>query len=148
MRALLMISANDPAVALVPATGSHQPGIALMAALARRLRADDVVVRNPNGLPAAGQVTSAYDLALIARRALAMPAFLRYDAGLAARFRLSRRRWVTLVNQNALLTDFRGGLGGKIGWTVKAKATYIGLARRHGVTLIVTILHCTPLREV
>ena len=55
---------------------------------------------------------------------------------------------MTLVNQNTLLTQYRGGIGGKIGWTEKAGATYIGMARRHGVTLIVTILHATPLTEI
>ena len=147
-RALLMISANDAAVSLVQATGSFANGIALMNAQARHLQAYDVVARQPNGLPARGQVVSAYDLALIARQALAMPAFMRYDSTLAARFGVTKRRRVTLVNQNALLTGYRGGIGGKIGWTVRAEATYIGMARRHGTTLIVTILHCTPLMEI
>ncbi|MGD0373403.1 MAG: D-alanyl-D-alanine carboxypeptidase [Streptosporangiaceae bacterium] len=147
-RALLLISANDAAVSLVQATGSFDRGMALMNAEAHRLQAYDVVAKQPNGLPAAGQVVSAYDEALIARQALALPAFMRYDSTLAARFQVSKRNWVTLVNQNWLLTKYRGGLGGKIGWTVKSEATYIGLARRNGVTLIVTLLHCTPLQEI
>ena len=107
-----------------------------------------MVARQPNGLPAPGQVVSAYDLALIARQALAMPAFMKYDSTLTARFPIKRHKQVTMVNQDYLLTRFRGGIGGKIGWTEKAEATYIGLARRHGVTLIVTILHATPLTEI
>jgi D-alanyl-D-alanine carboxypeptidase (penicillin-binding protein 5/6) len=147
-RALLMISANDAAVALVQASGSFSKGMALLNAEARHLQAYDVVARQPNGLPARGQVVSAYDLALIARQALAMPAFMKYDSTLTARFPIKRHKQVTLLNQDYLLTKFRGGIGGKIGWTEKAEATYIGLARRHGVTLIVTILHATPLTEI
>jgi D-alanyl-D-alanine carboxypeptidase (penicillin-binding protein 5/6) len=147
-RALLMISANDAAVALVQASGSFSTGMALLNAQARHLQAYDVVARQPNGLPAPGQVVSAYDLALIARQALAMPAFMTYDSTLTARFPLKRHKQVTMVNQDYLLTRFRGGIGGKIGWTEKSEATYIGLARRHGVTLIVTILHATPLTEI
>jgi len=147
-RALLMISANDAAVALVQATGSFQRGIALMNAEAHHLQAYDVVAKQPNGLPAPGQQVSAYDLALIARQALRIPAFMSYDSTLVARFPVRPRHRVTLVNQNTLLTGYRGGIGGKIGWTVRAKATYIGLARRGGVTLIVTLLHCTPLQEI
>jgi D-alanyl-D-alanine carboxypeptidase (penicillin-binding protein 5/6) len=147
-RALLLISANDAAVSLVQATGSFDHGMALINAEAHRLQAYDVVAKQPNGLPAAGQVVSAYDEALIARQALAIPAFMKYDSTLAARFQVKKRKWVTLVNQNTLLTDYRGGIGGKIGWTVKSEATYIGLARRGGVTLIVTLLHCTPLQEI
>jgi D-alanyl-D-alanine carboxypeptidase (penicillin-binding protein 5/6) len=147
-RALLLISANDAAVSLAQATGSYGRGIALMNAEARWLRADDVVARNPNGLPARGQVVSAYDEALIARQALTIPAFMRYDSTRYASFRIRKKKTVGLINQNNLLTDYRGGLGGKIGWTEKARATYIGMARRHGVTLIVTILHCRSLQEI
>ena len=146
--ALLLISANDAAVALVQASGSFAKGIALMNAEAHHLQAYDVVARQPNGLPAAGQVVSAYDLALIARRALQMPAFMKYDSMRTARFPLKRHKHVLLVNQNYLVTKYHGGLGGKIGWTLKAGATYIGMARRHGVTLIVTILHARPLTEI
>ncbi len=147
-RALLLISANDAAVSLVQGSGSFSKGIALMNAEAHRLRAYDVVARQPNGLPAPGQVVSAYDLALIARRALAMPAFMRYDRTLSATFSATRFGRVPMVNENGLLTQYRGAIGGKIGWTMAAGATYVGMARRAGVTLIVTILHATPLTEI
>jgi serine-type D-Ala-D-Ala carboxypeptidase (penicillin-binding protein 5/6) len=147
-RALLLISANDAAVALTEATGSLQHGMALINAEAHRLQAYDVQAKDPNGLPYAGQVVSAYDEALIARQALRIPAFMTYDSTLSARFQVKPRHWETLLNQNYLLTHYRGGIGGKIGWTMRAQATYIGLARRNGKTLIVTILHCTPLQEI
>jgi len=147
-RALLLISANDAAVALVEASGSFSKGMSLLNAEAHHLQAYDVVAKHPNGLPAPGQNVSAYDLALIARQALSMPAFMKYDSTRTAWFPIERHERVLLVNQNYLLTQYRGGLGGKIGWTTTAGATYIGLARRHGVTLIVTILHATPQTEV
>ncbi len=147
-RALLMISANDAAVALTQATGSFAKGMALINAEARHLQAYDVEAKLPNGLPAAGQVVSAYDEALIARQALGMPAFMRYDETLTSSLELKPNDWETLVNQNYLLTQYPGGIGGKIGWTVSSEATYIGLARRNGVTLIVTVLHCTSLQEI
>jgi serine-type D-Ala-D-Ala carboxypeptidase (penicillin-binding protein 5/6) len=146
--ALLLISANDAAVALTQATGSFARGMALINAEAQHLQAYDVVAKLPNGLPAAGQVTSAYDEALIARQALAMPAFMQYDSTLAARFEVAPHHWETLRNQNYLLTQYRGGIGGKIGWTISSEATYVGLARRNGVTLIATVLHCTSLQEI
>jgi D-alanyl-D-alanine carboxypeptidase (penicillin-binding protein 5/6) len=147
-KALLLISANDAAVALTQAAGSFAKGMALINAEARHLQAYDVVAKLPNGLPAAGQVESAYDEALIARQALAMPAFMRYDETLTSKFEVKPHDWETMVNQNTLLTRYPGGIGGKIGWTIKSEATYIGLARRNGVTLIVTVLHCTPLQEI
>ena len=147
-QALLLISANDAAVALTEATGSFAHGMALINAEAQHLQAYDVDAKLPNGLPAAGQVVSAYDEALIARQALAIPAFMRYDETLASRFEVKPHHFETFVNQNYLLTKYKGGIGGKIGWTVSSEATYIGMARRDGVTLIVTILHCTPLQEI
>jgi serine-type D-Ala-D-Ala carboxypeptidase (penicillin-binding protein 5/6) len=143
-RALLTISANDAAVALAQATGSLARGMALMNAEAHRLQARDTVAKDPNGLNAPGQHTSAYDEALIARRALALPAFLKYDQTKTALFEIKPRHRVGLYNQNLMLTSYPGDIGGKIGWTEAAGATYIDMARRHHETLIVTLLHCPP----
>jgi D-alanyl-D-alanine carboxypeptidase (penicillin-binding protein 5/6) len=146
--ALLTISANDAAIALTQATGSFGQGMALINGEARYLQADDTVAVDPNGLDAPGQRTSAYDLALIARQALKLPAFGKYDRTMSARFVVARRKAVQLYNQNSLLTTYPGAVGGKIGWTSAAGATYVGMATRHGVTLIVTLLHCPALTEI
>jgi serine-type D-Ala-D-Ala carboxypeptidase (penicillin-binding protein 5/6) len=153
-KALLMISANDAAIALVQATGSYAKGMAMMNAEAHHLRADDTVAVTPNGLDARGQHVSAYDEALFARQALAIPAFMhdeslrKFRFPLRAHWRRHHPRWVTLWTQNTMLGTFRGDLGGKIGWTTPARATFIGWARRGHTTLVVTILHCTPLAEL
>jgi D-alanyl-D-alanine carboxypeptidase (penicillin-binding protein 5/6) len=147
-KALLMISANDAAVALAQGTGSYHKGMAIINAEAHHLRADDTVARRPNGLDARGQHVSAYDEALFARAALALPQFMRDEALRTARFPLRRHHSITLYSQNTMMDTFPGDLGGKIGWTTAAGATFIGWARRHGHTLVVTILHCTPLAEL
>ena len=146
--ALLTISANDAAIALTQAVGSYGQGMTLINAEARHLQADDTVAVDPNGLDAPGQHTSAYDLALFARQALTMPAFLKYDETTGGLFQIKRHKEVGLYNQNSLLTSYPGALGGKIGWTSAAGATYVGMARQHGVTLIVTLLHCRALTEI
>ena len=146
--ALLTISANDAAMALAQATGSLSQGMAVINAEARHLQADDTVAVTPNGLDAPGQHTSAYDLALFARQGLQMPAFLKYDRTTSGQFRISKKKSVGLWNQNSLLATYPGALGGKIGWTSAAGATYVGMARRHGVTLIVSLLHCPALTEI
>ena len=146
--ALLTISANDAAMALAQATGSLSQGMADINAEARHLQADDTVAVTPNGLDAPGQHTSAYDLALFARQGLRIPAFLRYDQTTGGLFRISQKKSVGLWNQNTLLATYPGAIGGKIGWTSAAGATYVGMARRHGVTLIVTLLRCPALTEI
>jgi len=146
--ALLTISANDAAVALTQATGSYARGMATINAEARHLRADDTVAVTPNGLDAPGQHTSAYDLALFGRQALTMPAFMKYDQVTSAQFKISKKKSVGLWNQNSLLATYPGALGGKIGWTTAAGATYVGMAKRGGHTLVVTLLHCPALTEI
>jgi serine-type D-Ala-D-Ala carboxypeptidase (penicillin-binding protein 5/6) len=148
--ALLTVSANDAAVALTQGAGggSLARGMAMINAEAHHLQADDTVAVTPNGLDAPGQHTSAYDLALFARQALSLPSFMKYDEVEGGQFKLSAHKSVGLFNQNGLLTDYPGGIGGKIGWTSAAGATYVGMARRNGVTLIVTLLHCPALTEV
>jgi D-alanyl-D-alanine carboxypeptidase (penicillin-binding protein 5/6) len=147
-QALLLISANDAAIALAQATGSYDQGVAMMNAEAHLLQADDTVAKRPNGLNAKGQHTSAYDLALFARQALTMPEFMRIEATRTAMFPLHRRHSIELFNQNTMLNTYRGDLGGKIGWTRASKTTFIAWARRDGHTLIVTLMHCVPLTEM
>jgi serine-type D-Ala-D-Ala carboxypeptidase (penicillin-binding protein 5/6) len=154
-KALLMISANDAAIALAQATGSYAKGMAMMNAEARHLQADDTVAVTPNGLDARGQHVSAYDEALFARQALAVPQFMQDEGLRMFRFPLRphrtphhRHRMITLWTQNSMLYTYPGDLGGKIGWTTPARATFIGWARRGHTTLVVTILHCVPLTEL
>jgi D-alanyl-D-alanine carboxypeptidase (penicillin-binding protein 5/6) len=147
-KALLLISANDAAIALAQATGSYGRGVAMMNAEAHRLQAYDTVARTPNGLPAKGQHTSAYDLALFARQALTMPEFLQIERMRVTTFPLHARHSVKLWNQNLMLGSYPGDIGGKIGWTTASETTFIGWARRGGQTLIVTIMHCVPLTEM
>jgi serine-type D-Ala-D-Ala carboxypeptidase (penicillin-binding protein 5/6) len=148
-KALLMISANDAAVALAQATGSYARGIAMMNAEAHHLRADDTVAVTPNGLDADGQHSSAYDEALFARQALDIPEFMDDEQLRTVRFPLKpHHKPVTLYTQNTMLDTYPGDLGGKIGWTTRDETTFIGWARRGHTTLVVTILHCTPLTEL
>src|SRR6185437_4744175 len=79
---LLLQSGNDAANALARVAGGAgglPATVAAMNAEARRLGADDTHAANPHGLDAPDQLTSAYDLALIARADFAREDFVRYD---------------------------------------------------------------------
>jgi D-alanyl-D-alanine carboxypeptidase (penicillin-binding protein 5/6) len=143
---LLMQSGNDTANALARVAGGAggvAATVAAMNAQARRLGADDTHAVNPHGLDAPDQLTSPYDLALIARAAFAREDFVRYDT-------LDRMQWPAqpprdprgfqIQNENKLLTNYPGALGGKTGFTDEARHTYVGAAQRGGRRLVVTLM--------
>ena len=142
--AMLVVSGNDAAGALAEAAGGIPRTVELMNAEAKHLQADDTVARTPSGLDAPGETSSAYDLALIAREGLSMPAFRHYVTVVRATVPAPRRAHFEIYTHNRLLTSYRGDIGIKNGYTVKAGGTYIGAATRGGHTIIVTLMHANP----
>ena len=64
-----------------------------MNAVAAHLQADDTVAKTPDGLDAAGQSSSAYDLALIFRAGLSNPQFVHYLSMTSAALSRMRSRF-------------------------------------------------------
>jgi D-alanyl-D-alanine carboxypeptidase (penicillin-binding protein 5/6) len=143
--AMLVVSGNDAANALANAAGGVPQTVHAMNATAQRLQAFDTTARNPSGLDAPGQVTSAYDLALIARAGLKDPTFARYVATLRDRVPAPGGRQFEIYNHNKLLTRYQGNIGIKTGYTIAARHTYVGAARRNGRTVVVTLLKAETL---
>jgi D-alanyl-D-alanine carboxypeptidase (penicillin-binding protein 5/6) len=138
--AMLVVSGNDAANALANAAGGLPTTVAKMNATAKRLQAYDTLARNPSGLDAPGQVTSAYDLALIARAGLEMPRFAKWVSTLRDTMPAPGGKRFEIYNHNKLLTRYPGNIGIKTGYTVKARHTYVGAATRNGRTIVVSIL--------
>ncbi|HET6908192.1 MAG TPA: serine hydrolase [Mycobacteriales bacterium] len=142
--AMLVVSGNDAADALAEAAGGLPHTVALMNDEARHLQAYDTVARTPSGLDAAGESTSAYDLALIARAGLAMPAFRHYIGVVRSEVPAPHHKHFQIYTHNHLLTTYRGDIGVKNGYTVAAGATYVGAATRGGHTIIITLMKAPP----
>jgi D-alanyl-D-alanine carboxypeptidase (penicillin-binding protein 5/6) len=142
--AMLVVSGNDAADALAEAAGGLAHTVELMNAEAQHLQAYDTVARTPSGLDAAGETTSAYDLALIARAGLAMPAFRHYIGIVRSTMPAPHHKHFEIYTHNRLLTTFRGDIGVKNGYTVRAGATYVGAATRHGHTILITLMDAPP----
>ena len=148
-RAMLLPSANDATHALEAVAGGQSRTVALMAAEARHLQADDTTVRDPSGLDQRGQYSSAYDLALFGRAAMAMPAFRAYVILGRATFpgRMPKkpgaaRASFAISSLNRLLLDgYPGIVGVKTGYTSLAGNTFIGAATRAGHTVLVVLMH-------
>jgi D-alanyl-D-alanine carboxypeptidase (penicillin-binding protein 5/6) len=146
-QALFLVSGNDAASALANAAGGRRATVAAMQQTAHDVGALDTTVRNPSGLDADGQLTSAYDLAVIARAAMARQDFRTYVTTVKAQFpgKMPRagkvRKTFEIYTQDRLLLNYRGAIGIKTGWTTKARGTFVGAASRGGHTLVATVLH-------
>ena len=138
---LLMSSGNDAAHALANAAGGFGPTVALMNETARELQAYDTVAANPSGLDDDVQVTSVYDLALIARAGLAREDFRSYVAKQRSYFGgVDGSNGFEIQNHNKLLANYPGAIGVKTGYTSVSLHSIVGAASRDGRTLIVAIL--------
>lgn len=147
--ATLLPSGNDAALALAHAAGGFSKTVALMNQTARRVQAVDTLARTPHGLDSPGQVSTAYDLALIARAAMKRSDFRTYVSTKKSIFPNSglKNEPLKLNNQNKMLTSYSGTIGIKTGYTTQAKNTYIGAATRDGHTIIITLMHLTYGRD-
>lgn len=149
---LMLNSGNDAANTLARVgAGSIAEGVKAMNAEARRLGAFSTHAATPSGLDGPGQYTTAYDLALIARACFAREDFRRYATTRTARVPAQPHvgaKGFAMQNDNPLITEYPGALGGKTGYTDLARHTYVGAAERNGRKLVVTLLgaEAQPLR--
>jgi D-alanyl-D-alanine carboxypeptidase (penicillin-binding protein 5/6) len=151
---LLLQSGNDAANVLARLGGGDDglPGtVAAMNAEARRLGAFQTHAVTPSGLDGRGQFTSAYDLALIARACFAIEGF--QDYALTERTQIpaqphKKTGGFQIQNENSLIFNYPGALGGKTGFTQLARHTYVGAAERDGRRLVAAVLgaEARPLR--
>ncbi len=141
---LMLMSGNDAANALASAAGGTGRTLALMAAEAERIQARDTVARTPHGLDADGQVSSAYDLALIARAAMHQPDFARYVSTKRSSMAAADGQRFEIGSKNRLLWNYEGALGIKNGYTQAQRASFVGAAERDGRRLVVAVMRADP----
>ena len=106
--------------------------------------AHDTLTVDPSGLDDGDQRSSAYDLALIGRDAMRLPAFratiTKRDGVFPGGKDKRGKVWPAfhVYNINELLRHYPGAVGIKPGRTDRAQHTFIGAATRGGRTLVVT----------
>jgi D-alanyl-D-alanine carboxypeptidase len=137
LKMMLVKSANDIAVAVAEMVGgSEAKFVDMMNAEARRLGMTSTHFNNPNGLPDDGQVSTARDLAVLARAAWRdFPEYREY-------FRIPAIRVGNKVlrNYNTLLERYRGTNGMKTGFICNSGFNVVVSASRMGRTLITVVL--------
>jgi D-alanyl-D-alanine carboxypeptidase (penicillin-binding protein 5/6) len=138
---LLLVSGNDAAHALAVQLGGVAETVEQMNKLAAGLGALDTRAATPSGLDGPGMSTSAYDLALMFREVLNRPVLTELLGTRQARFPgFGERPGFVLSNDNKLLRNYPGALGGKTGFTDDARHTQVDAAQRGGRRLIVILM--------
>jgi D-alanyl-D-alanine carboxypeptidase len=137
LKMMLVHSANDMAVVLAEGVAGSVPAFAEeMNATARRLGMTQTYYVNPNGLPDDQQVTSARDLALLARALLHdFPDFDSYWH--IGAIRLGKR---VMRNTNRLIDAYPGADGMKTGFICASGFNVVASASRGDRRLIAVVL--------
>ncbi|MBB5124248.1 D-alanyl-D-alanine carboxypeptidase family protein [Streptomyces griseoloalbus] len=149
-------SGNDAVHVLSAMNGGVKNTVAEMNEHAEELQALDTYVVSPDGYDAEEQVSSAYDLTLIARSGLQKKDFREYASTVTAKFPGETKKnkkgkkvrgSFEIRNTNRLLAGdvdvpvYQGIAGVKNGNTTNAGATFTGVAERDGKVLLVTVMN-------
>ena len=137
LKMLMVHSANDMAVLLAEGvSGSIENFADEMTRTAHHLGMSESNFVNPNGLPADGQITSARDLAILARALIRdFPEYESYWHIAAIRF--GRR---VMRNTNSLIGRYPGIDGMKTGFICASGFNVVATATRDGKRLIAVVL--------
>ncbi len=144
IKAIIVRSANDVAVAVAEAIGGTEGHFAqLMTAKARALGMRDTFYHNASGLPDVLQVTTADDLALLARRlAYDFPQYYPYFATPSFSY-----HGMTYYTHDNLLGRFKGTDGIKTGYTNASGFNLVSSVVRDGAHVIGVVMGGNTARQ-
>jgi D-alanyl-D-alanine carboxypeptidase len=137
LKMMLVKSANDMAVVLAEGVGGSIDGFAAqMNQAAQQLGMTQTSYVNPNGLPADGQITSARDLAILARGIIHDLPEYEYFVHIPS-IRYGRK---ITQNFNKLIGRYPGADGFKTGFICASGYNLVASATRNGKRLIAVVL--------
>lgn len=146
--AVMLQSANEVAYGVAEHVSGSVPAFtALMNKTAKSLGCVDSNFDNPHGLPDENHYSSAYDMALISRAAINNEAFRKITGTRTYAIPPTNVHTETtyLANHHKMIKGvipYDGIIGGKTGYTSKARYTLVTFAERNGMTLISVIMCC------
>lgn len=134
---MAVVSGNDAATAVAARVGGNTASfVRQMNAKAQRLGLKSTTFKNPTGLPASGQKTSARDMMRLSQAYLkAHPAAMRFHG-----MQYFLHRGLPMRNTNALLGGMSGVNGLKTGWTVASGYNLVVTATRGKTRLLLVLL--------
>ncbi len=141
LKSAIVGSANDAAVALAEVMyGSEKICADRMNERAAALGMTDTHFVNCTGLPAAGQHTTAHDVAIMAREMFSHPLYYEYAGIWLDEVDHGDGRITQLTNTNKLIRLYDGCDGGKTGSTNEAGYCIAATAKRGDMRLIAVVL--------
>lgn len=137
---LLLPSGNDAALAIASHIAKSEPAfVTLMNAKAAELGLADTRFANPHGLDSPEHYSTAYDIAALARNAMANATFRKIVA--TTFWDVNGTKSFRVTNRNRLLGSYPGADGVKIGFTEGAGRTTVASATRNGHRVYVVFMH-------
>lgn len=137
INAVLLASANDASVALAEKmAGNENTFASIMTQKAREMGASSTMCKSASGLTREEQCSTARDLAVIFNGAMQDREF---EERIALR-KVKTRDGKILRTHNKALWNVEGAVGGKTGYTLAARQTYVGKFKRGEDELIVALM--------
>jgi D-alanyl-D-alanine carboxypeptidase (penicillin-binding protein 5/6) len=142
LAAMMVLSANDMAVLLASrSAGSVRRFERAMNLASARLGLRQSSWHSPNGLPTRAHVSSAFDLAIVARAVLRDPWLAKMVRSERVAFTTPDHHRHELHAHSVFLKTYKGAVGIKTGFTNDAGRCLAAAATRNGRTLIAIVLH-------
>lgn len=142
LKAIAIASANDAAVAMAEYTaGSTESFVNLMNEKAASLGCTNTTFKNVHGLDAEGHLTTAKDMAIMARELLKHEEILNYSSIYEEFLNKPDGSSTWMVNTNKLIKYYNGLDGLKTGFTKNAGYCLTATAKRNNMRLISVVMN-------
>lgn len=149
LHGLLLVSGNDAANVIAQEIGGSIPKfMEQLQEYLINLGCQNTQFNNPHGLTHPTHLTTAYDLALITAKALAIPKFRQIVSTLSYLKPATNKQPQSVIKLSNLLLQpnsccyYKKAIGVKTGYTQSAGYNFVTAAENAGLTVIATLLGC------
>lgn len=150
---ILLDSANEVSYAVAEHVGgTYDNFVAMMNEKAQELGLQDTHFENPHGLYDDNHYTTAYDMALIAQAAIKNTTFAKITGARTYQIPPTNIQSETryIANHHLFIKkdlNYEGVIGGKTGYTQKARYSLVTYAKRGDMELIAVIMKCDNAKD-
>ena len=141
LKGIAIASGNDAVVAMAEkVSGSVSDFVALMNEKAKSLGLTNTIFLNPHGLDTEGHVTTAHDMAIIARELIKHTSILKFTSIYEDYLKKNDGSSIWLVNTNKLVRFYDGVDGLKTGFTKNAGYCLTSTAKKNNTRFITVVM--------